>query len=133
MGDGPQFTFAADDDPATDDRFFFGACGLVTFLLVGFVPRFSLAPGLAVAATLAFSGVVAALYLALSPGARGTWPGLLVVLAVVDTAALAAVHLSGAAGLGLGGLVAVLVATTAVVGIGALWLARRLPPVRRAR
>ncbi len=112
------------------DRFFFGICVPLTFLLLGFVPRVELAPALAVGATLAFSGVVAAIYLALVPQARRRWPGLLMVLGLVDVAALVVVHFSEVRGLGFSALAGLLMLTTASVGAGAVWLGRL---IRRAR
>src|SRR4051794_11978159 len=70
------------------DRFFYGSCAALEFLLLNFLPRRDLSSGLSFAATLAFSGVVAMIYLALVQSARRLWLGLLVVLGIVDIAAL---------------------------------------------
>lgn len=115
------------------DRFFIGACVPVTFVLVAFVPRMALPPAMAVMLTLAFSGVVAAAYLAVTPRARRTWPALVLVLALVDAAALEMVYLGAAAGLGLLAFAGLLLVTTAVIGAGSVWIGRRLLRVRETQ
>lgn len=113
------------------DRFFFGSCVLVTLLLFAAMPRGGLAPGVALTATLAWSGIVAAVYLACSPSARRVWRGLLFVLALVDASALLAVYLGRA--LGAVGLTVLLAVTAACVGSGAVWALRRIGRARHAR
>lgn len=82
------------------DRYFIGSCVPVTLLLLGFLPRVTFTPVQAVGATFGFGGMVALAYLLLVPLARKATLGLLVVIGVVDVAALATVYLSGDAALG---------------------------------
>ncbi|MCY1078596.1 hypothetical protein [Archangium lansingense] len=115
------------------DRFFYGSCAALEFLLLNFLPRRDLSPGLALAATLAFSGVVAMVYLALARSARRSWMGLLVVLGVVDVAALVAVYLSMVLSTGVLGFLLLLVLTTLVVESGGVWMVRRMGRARDAK
>ena len=110
------------------DRFFFAGCTLLTFLLLGFLPRPSWSSGVWIAATFAVSGVVAMVYLALAPAARQSWRGLLAVIGTIDIAGLGVAHVSTALGMHRLWLLALLLGVTACVGLGAVlaarWLAR---------
>ncbi|HWT85439.1 MAG TPA: hypothetical protein VN177_06680 [Myxococcales bacterium] len=115
------------------DRYFFGSCALLTFLFIGFVPRGILDPALAAGATFAFSGLVALVYLALSPFARHATVGLLVLLGVVDIAGLAVVHFSARRGLAYLPFSLLTLAVTAVAGFAALWVIERFGSKGAAR
>jgi len=91
-----------------------------------FAPRGTLHPALAAVATFAFSGLVALVYLALSPCARHATVGLLVLLGVVDIAGLAAVHFSARRGLAYLPFSLLTLAATAVAGLAALWFIERI-------
>jgi hypothetical protein len=108
------------------DRYFFGSCALLTFLFIRFVPRWTLDPALAAVATFAFSGLVALVYLALSPFARHATVGLLLLLGVVDIAGLAVVHFSARRGLAYFPSSLLTLAVTAVAGFAALWVIERI-------
>ena len=107
------------------DRYFFGSCALLTFLFIRFVPRGTLDPALAAAATFAFSGLVALVYLRLSPFARHATVGLLILLGVVDIAGLAVVHFSVRRGLAYLPFQLLTLAVTAAAGLAALWIIER--------
>jgi hypothetical protein len=112
------------------DRFFFTSSGILPGLLLWIVPWNQMSPGFALAATLAFSTAVEMLYLALVPSARRAWFALLVVLGIIDSAALLVIYLSQASDLGIVGSMILLAVTAIGVEGGAVWVVRRL---RRAR
>lgn len=108
------------------DRFFLGGCTLFTFLLLAFAPRMIIAPGVAAVVTIMFSGVVALVYLALSPAAWWTAPRLLTVLAIVDMAALAAIQISVARSIGTAAFVLLLLGVAGLTGFGAVQVFQRI-------
>jgi len=107
------------------DRYFFGTCVLLTFLLIGFVPRRTVDPALAAMATFAFSGLVALVYLVLSPFARRTTPRLLAVLAIIDISGLAVVHFSAVTRRGQLAFSVLLLAVTMGAGMATVWVVER--------
>jgi hypothetical protein len=109
------------------DRWFFGACIPVTFLLLGFFPRMVFDPVLGILITVTFSASLAMVYLATS---SSIWAAtrLIILLAILDGAALSFIHLSLEWKLGTLMFRGLLLAVAAAVAFPAVLVVRRVAP-----
>ena len=109
------------------DRWFFGACVPVTFLLLGFFPRMIFDPVLGILITVTFSASLAMVYLATS---NSIWAAtrLMILLAILDGAALSFIYVSLEWKLGTLMFPVLLLGVAAAAAFPTVLVVRRLAP-----